>query len=832
MLVNRRNLTEKIAIIASTFAAVLVIGVLAMIVGEVFFSGLPSLSLYFISTPENATPAMGQGIANAIVGTLLISLCATAIAAPFGIGTAIYMKRYAADNKITQAFRFLLEVLSGTPSIVVGIFGFLVLVYYLKNITGGFSLLAGAFGLAILIMPVMERAFEEAINTVDLSLEEGSFALGANKWQTIHLTTIPAAFTGILTGFTLGFGRAAEESAVVILTAGYTQYMPELAIKSTEKLASGIKIYPIQDQVATLPYAVYHAFQNSNVVKPSSGFAAAFVLIVIVFTINISGKALLRRSITTGDGENSWISSMKKIFTRSQGQPATIENSGKTVSAPVESSDPTGITFDPSRTAEIPLQETISRAFPQKKEIITSDVGRQEMNAAVSSFTGAEFNENQSVKPALSLKDRIRALFSRNEKGPAPEAPRGKESAKPDLRVPKAGLRPFVRALLPFIVPLIILVLIAILAGIPPLHHILGPASPSLAGLFSTSLTLIIAVFGLSFGLFIARKRGAFRAKNHRAGLAGVAAGFCLVLVAGVVLSSAGAGLFNTGDSPVSGPTSSVTGDRNAQLAAMLASGELGDGSPVTQGSNTVTTVTATPLPASKPAAPAVIGGVPIRDALNLHEFYQYGNTGRTIRATVYDTKVLPFYFWWWIDYNRFVQSVPAPGYSYLVVYTRLENTGDKSAIVPSADQFNLTYNGVSYGHKAFFDTSVLSQWQIDYYSSHYDKLPYQWIRELGQDKRDYSFLMGYNIFYKDIPGNATAMYATPTPAPANADLIWGANSVTDMDYLNYNLKPGPSHAIDGYLIYEVPDAATKDLKNVYMQVGFNGHSGTRWRLG
>ena len=244
MLVNRRNLTEKIAIIASTFAAVLVIGVLAMIVGEVFFSGLPSLSLYFISTPENATPAMGQGIANAIVGTLLISLCATAIAAPFGIGTAIYMKRYAADNKITQAFRFLLEVLSGTPSIVVGIFGFLVLVYYLKNITGGFSLLAGAFGLAILIMPVMERAFEEAINTVDLSLEEGSFALGANKWQTIHLTTIPAAFTGILTGFTLGFGRAAEESAVVILTAGYTQYMPELAIKSTEKLASGIKIYP------------------------------------------------------------------------------------------------------------------------------------------------------------------------------------------------------------------------------------------------------------------------------------------------------------------------------------------------------------------------------------------------------------------------------------------------------------------------------------------------------------------------------------------------------------------------------------------------------------
>ena len=137
-------------------------------------------------------------------------------------------------------------------------------------------------------MPVIERAIEDAIDRVSQELEEGSYALGADKWQTIRGITIPTAFTGILTGITLGFGRAAEESAVVILTAGYTQYMPEFGIRSGSDALGTVKIYPIQDQVATLPYTVYHAFQNQTLVKPSSGFAAAFVLVVIVPTINIS----------------------------------------------------------------------------------------------------------------------------------------------------------------------------------------------------------------------------------------------------------------------------------------------------------------------------------------------------------------------------------------------------------------------------------------------------------------------------------------------------------------------------------------------------------------
>ena len=139
---RRRQVTEKIITWLCLLITLAVVGVLFLIIGQIFFNGLPSLSWYFITTPENATPGLGQGIANAITGTILISLCAVIVAAPFGFGTAVYMKRYAQDNGITRAFRFLLEVLSGTPSIVVGVFGFLIFVIYLKKITGGYSLIS------------------------------------------------------------------------------------------------------------------------------------------------------------------------------------------------------------------------------------------------------------------------------------------------------------------------------------------------------------------------------------------------------------------------------------------------------------------------------------------------------------------------------------------------------------------------------------------------------------------------------------------------------------------------------------------------------------------
>ena len=264
-------------------------------------------------------------------------------------------------------------------------------------------------------------------------------------------------------------------------------------------------------------------------------------------------------------------------------------------------------------------------------------------------------------------------------------------------------------------------------------------------------------------------------------------------------------------------------GDRSAQLAALLASGNQGGEqgihrfspdrcpcgtrtfrSPHTVAPGTVTTLT-----------------VPVKDALGVGESYWFGDAEHTCRATVYDYKILPFYFWWFIDYNRFVQQVPPAGNSYLVVFLRIEDVGTKSAIIPSADQVEITNNGNIYSHEPYFNMSVLSPWQIDYYSNNLNNLPYQWIREIGQDKRDYAFLMGYNIF---AGGNGEL-----TSNLSQSTSYVGAINQTQPQYgLGYFLHPGSSNAIDGYLMYTVPTTAvntTKDLKSTYVQIAFNNIS-------
>ncbi|WP_094228467.1 phosphate ABC transporter permease PstA [Methanolobus psychrotolerans] len=291
--VNLRQLKGRIFTILSYLSAILIVVVLLFILGTITIKALPSLNLHFIFTSESNQPGLGGAIGNAVAGTILLSVFSTILATPVAVGTAIYLKRYANNGPAVKTFRFLIDVLSGTPSIVLGIFGFLVFVYYLKSITGGFSLISGSIALAILILPVIERASEEAINNVDTDIEAGSYALGATKWDTIKNITIPSALSGIVTGIVLGTGRAAEESAVVIFTAGYTQFNPEFKVAASDKLLFGIKIYPFQDLVASLPLTVYNAYNYPHLVSSSEAFAAAFVLIVIVLIINAFTRILV-----------------------------------------------------------------------------------------------------------------------------------------------------------------------------------------------------------------------------------------------------------------------------------------------------------------------------------------------------------------------------------------------------------------------------------------------------------------------------------------------------------------------------------------------------------
>lgn len=292
---NHRALKGNIFKATSYLAAAITVLILVGILGKITLEALPALSLEFVLTPESDISGFGGAIGNAVVGTILLSVFSTLLATPFAVGTAIYLKRYAKGGIFVRIFSFLIDVLSGTPSIVLGIFGLLFLVIYMRSITGGFSLISGTIALAILILPAIERAAEEAIDTVPRELEEASYALGATKWQTIRDITIPSALSGIVTGVVLGTGRAAEESAVVILTAGYSQFMPELKALPNENLIFGLKLYPFQDLVGALPIAVYHGFEFPNLVSPSEGFAAAFVLIIIVMLINAATRLIVWR---------------------------------------------------------------------------------------------------------------------------------------------------------------------------------------------------------------------------------------------------------------------------------------------------------------------------------------------------------------------------------------------------------------------------------------------------------------------------------------------------------------------------------------------------------
>ena len=295
MSVKTRMIEEKAVIILSGAATVFTVLILIFIIGTITVRGLPSINLKYLTNSEINAQGYGSAIGNALVGTILLSTLAVIIATPLALCAAIYLKKYAKDSNITRSIRLLIEMFSGTPSIIVGVVGLILICYYLKPITGGWSYMSASIALAILILPVLERSIEEAISTVPIEVENASYAVGATKWDTISRITIPYAISGILTGVIFGVARAAEESAVVLLTTGYSQYFPTFGIGHNPNLLFGIQVFPFQDQIGSLSIAIYNAYELPTQESTASGFSAAFVLIVIVLLINLIARVIIRR---------------------------------------------------------------------------------------------------------------------------------------------------------------------------------------------------------------------------------------------------------------------------------------------------------------------------------------------------------------------------------------------------------------------------------------------------------------------------------------------------------------------------------------------------------
>ena len=254
-------------------AALWTAAALLFIIGFIFIKGLPHLNRELFSityTSENAA------LLPALLNTLIVTALALLIAAPLGIGSALFLVEYAGEKTwFVQAARLTTETLSGIPSIVYGLFGFLLFVSAFK---WGYSMVAGAATLAVMILPLIMRTTEEALKTVPLSYREGSFALGAGKLRTIFRIALPAARPGILAGLILAIGRIAGETAALIYTAG------TVARVSADLMSSG----------RTLSVHLYELWNEGINTGPAYG--AALVLLFMVTGINTLSAFIARRT--------------------------------------------------------------------------------------------------------------------------------------------------------------------------------------------------------------------------------------------------------------------------------------------------------------------------------------------------------------------------------------------------------------------------------------------------------------------------------------------------------------------------------------------------------
>ena len=243
--------------------AVITFALLFFLIGYVLVKGIPYLnaSLFsFTYTSENVS------LLPSLINTLIMTLVSLAIAAPVGIFAAIFLVEYAKrGNKFVNVIRLTTETLQGIPSIVYGLFG---LLFFVTTCHWGFSILAGAFTLAIMILPLIMRSTEEALKAVPDSYREGSFGLGAGKLRTVFCIVLPSAVPGILAGVILAVGRIVGETAALIYTAGTVAKVPNSLLSSGRTLA--VHMYNLASEGLYMDQA----------------YATAVILLVLVVLIN------------------------------------------------------------------------------------------------------------------------------------------------------------------------------------------------------------------------------------------------------------------------------------------------------------------------------------------------------------------------------------------------------------------------------------------------------------------------------------------------------------------------------------------------------------------
>jgi phosphate transport system permease protein len=253
----------------------LTVAILFFIILYVLKKGLPVVSLGFL-TKNPVEMGKAGGIFSTILGTVALTFLAILIASPLGIGSAIYLTEYTRETWVTRVIRFGSECLAGIPSIIFGLFGFIL---FVAKLGLGWSLLSGGLTLAFMILPTIIRTSEEAIWSVPRSYREVSFSLGGTKWQTVTRVVLPAALPGIATGVILSIGRSIGETAAVIFTAGSSLHIPTSLFSSSRTMS------------------VHFYILAREGISMANAYGTAAVLMIVILAINLAAYALMNRFV-------------------------------------------------------------------------------------------------------------------------------------------------------------------------------------------------------------------------------------------------------------------------------------------------------------------------------------------------------------------------------------------------------------------------------------------------------------------------------------------------------------------------------------------------------
>jgi phosphate transport system permease protein len=276
----RRKATDRLMLGLMALAVLLALVPLVSILVEVAIKGagaIHGLSFFTQAPPGDAT-ATGGGLANAIIGTLIMVAMATVVFVPLGILGAVYLSEFASNNRLARAVRFFSEVMTGIPSIMVGVFAYGILVVYMHH----FSAIAGAFALGLIMWPIVLRTSEEMLGRVPMSVREASLALGTPKWRTVLKVVLPSAAAGLTTGSMLAVARAAGETAPLLFTALGSEYIS----------------FKITQPMSALPLEIFSGATSPYAEQVQRAWAAALTLIALVLALTLVARFVTaRRSI-------------------------------------------------------------------------------------------------------------------------------------------------------------------------------------------------------------------------------------------------------------------------------------------------------------------------------------------------------------------------------------------------------------------------------------------------------------------------------------------------------------------------------------------------------